>query len=50
MKAKIENLYLDWRNNFLRVERFAEYYSLSIEKAYKVIDLGREINYLKQTF
>jgi hypothetical protein len=47
MKAKIETIYLDWCNNFLTVEIFAEYYGLSIEKAHKVIDLGREINYKK---
>ncbi len=37
-------MYLDWVNNFLTVERFAEYYGLSVEEASKVIDEGRILN------
>lgn len=40
-KAK---LFLDYFNNFLSVERFAEYYSFTVEEATKVIDEGRELH------
>lgn len=36
-------MYLDWVNNFITVERFASYYSLSNVKAKFIIDLGRTL-------
>ena len=53
MKTKLRGLFLDWFNNFLSVERFAEYYQLGIEDAKRVIELGRTLHeknvaYLKQ--
>jgi hypothetical protein len=39
-----EFMYLDYVNNFLTVERFAEYYDLTIEEANLIIDKGRIIN------
>mgnify|MGYP003653607131 CR=1 FL=1 len=45
MKNKIEALYLDWFNNFLTVERFAEYYGMPVDKAHKVIRIGRYLNH-----
>jgi len=44
MKNKVEELYLDYVNNFLTVECFSEYYGLSLEKGYRVIKIGRAIN------
>jgi hypothetical protein len=44
MKKKLMDLYLDWVNNFLTVERFAEYYELSLERAHRVINLGRTLH------
>lgn len=41
---KLINMFLDWKNNFLTVGRFAEYYSLTIDKANEVINKGRELN------
>ena len=42
MKQKrVKRLYRDWVNNFLTVERFAEYYNLSIEDAEWVIEAGK---------
>lgn len=41
---RIQELYLDYVNNFLTVERFAEYYNLSERKAFKVIELGRQVH------
>lgn len=43
-EEKLINLYLDWKNNFLTIGKFAEYYNLTIEKANFVIDKGRELN------
>lgn len=35
-------LYLDWVNNFLTVERFAEYYGLDVDYAQHFIDQMRK--------
>jgi len=43
-KELIIGLYLDYVNNFLTVERFAEYYGLTISEANQLINVGREIN------
>jgi hypothetical protein len=45
MKNKLETLYLDWFNNFLTVERFAEYYEMPVAKAQRVIRIGRCLNH-----
>ena len=41
----MEKMYLDYFNNFLTVERFAEYYSISTDKAHEIINKGRTINH-----
>lgn len=33
-------LYLDWFNNFITVERFAEYYEMPVKKARRIINKG----------
>lgn len=38
----LQELFLDYFNNFLSVERFAEYYNLTIENAELVIEYGRK--------
>jgi len=40
----LEDLFLDYFNNFLTVDRFAEYYGLDAKIANEVIYLGRMIN------
>ena len=45
MTNKIEALYLDWFNNFLTVDRFAEYYAMTPETASRVISIGRKLNH-----
>ena len=42
-KDVIERMYLDWYNNFCTIERFAEYYNLSIEQAKQIINIGRKM-------
>lgn len=37
-------MYLDYFNNFLSIERFAEYYNLSVTDADEIIKQGRIIN------
>ena len=39
----VERLYLDWFNNFLTIERFAEYYNMTVEQAEKVIEIGKKM-------
>ena len=41
---KLEVLYLDYFNNFLTVEKFAEFYGMTTNKALTLIELGRKIN------
>ena len=42
---QLELLYLDYFNNFLSVEKFAEFYGMSEDKAIILIDMGRVINH-----
>jgi hypothetical protein len=44
MKKKLQNLFLDYFNNFLSVEGFASWYGMSEAKAKRVIELGRKIH------
>lgn len=47
MKKGVELLYLSFVNDFLSVERFAEYYDFTLKKARRIIDIGRKINHRK---
>ena len=42
--SQIENVYLDYFNNFLTTERFAEHYNIPEDVAEKLLELGRFIN------
>ena len=42
---ELELFYLDWFNNYLSVEKFAEFYGMSEDKAIILIDMGRVINH-----
>ena len=39
----LETIYLDWKNNFLTIPRFAAYYGWSEEHAKQVIVEGRQL-------
>jgi hypothetical protein len=41
----LNEMYLDYFNNFISVERFAEYYNISETFALEVIEQGRQINH-----
>jgi hypothetical protein len=41
---KLTEYFLDWFNNFLTVERFAEYYGLTEPVANRVISWGRKLH------
>lgn len=43
-KETIAEMYLDYVNNFLTVEQFAEYYSIRIGTANMIINVGRMHN------
>lgn len=43
MRETLIKIYLDWRNNYLTVERYAECNALTIEQASKLIALAREV-------
>ena len=42
--AKLEYMYLDFVNNFLTVERFAEHYGLDYYDAEWIIEQGKALN------
>ena len=44
--STVETMYRDYFNNWLTVERFAEYYGLSNDEANFIIDAGRQLNYV----
>ncbi len=35
--------YLEWVNNFLTIEKFAEYYGFSIKTATRIIETGKRL-------
>ena len=37
----LRHMYVEWMNNYLSVEVFAEHHSMTIEDAQALIDLGR---------
>jgi hypothetical protein len=39
---KFQEMYLDWVNNFLTIEVFANYYHLTAKQAQFVINSGRQ--------
>ena len=45
---EVEDMYLDWFNNFLSTERFREYYGLGMAEAENIIDQGRKINHKRK--
>lgn len=44
LKETLQEAYLDWVNNFLTDEKFAEHYGLTHEEALAVIRLGHNIH------
>lgn len=45
MKEKIETLYLEYFNDFLTVHAFADYHHMALEKAHRIIRIGRKLNH-----
>lgn len=41
----LKNTYMEWRNDFLTVERFAEYHGLTVEQGRALIELARSVFY-----
>lgn len=46
-RTKIQELYLDYFNNFLTVLMFANYYRLNEADANRIINIGRKLNNTK---
>lgn len=44
LHANLESLYLDWVNNFLSIECFANHYGLEVEHAKQLIELSKAIS------
>lgn len=43
---KIYTLYLDWCNNFLSINKFADYYNLTEIEANNIIEIGRQLSHI----
>jgi len=43
MREQLIEVYLDWRNNYLSVELFAEHHGLTDKQATVLIELAREV-------
>lgn len=41
-------LYLSYVNDFITIERFAEYYNLTLDKANFIVSTGRSISYFNE--
>lgn len=39
------NVYLDWRNNYLTIDKYAEHNGLLINEARTLIDLSKDVFY-----
>lgn len=46
-RIRIEMMYLDWLNNFLTIDSFADYYEISRLKALRIISIGYHLNKIK---
>jgi len=38
----LRHIYVEWMNNYLTVELFAEHHEMTVEDAHALIDLGRK--------
>lgn len=43
-KTTLADLYLEFINDFLTIERFAEYLDVSVSQCLALVDLGREFH------
>lgn len=44
MKKLLIAFYLDWINNYITVEKFAQDYNLTVKQAQALLKVAREIN------
>ena len=44
MRARAHYMYLDWLNNFLTVDGFAEFYRLTRKTAMRIISIGSRVH------
>jgi hypothetical protein len=42
-ETKLIDMYLDYKNNYLTLELFAEHYQIDIDKAIIIVNSGRQI-------
>jgi hypothetical protein len=41
MRKQLIDFYMEWRNEFLTVERFAEYHNITMKDAHDLIKMGK---------
>jgi hypothetical protein len=42
-RTNLINVYLDWRNNYLTIDKYAEHNGLLVNEAQTLIDLSRDV-------
>lgn len=47
LKEMCEKFYLEYRNNFLSLEKFAEYYEMDENAAMNILTIGRVYNHAR---
>ena len=45
--TQIEDMYLDWFNNFLSCDAWRQYYQLSMAEGENILDIGRQLNQIR---
>lgn len=44
IKTDIHAMYLSWINDFITIERFAQYYKMTLHRATRIIVIGSDIH------
>ena len=46
--TQLEDMYLDWFNNFLSGQAWRDYYDLDMAQGENIIDVGRQLNNIRK--
>lgn len=45
MRERLSEIYLDWCNNYLTIDKFSEHYGLTVEEGNQLLKLAKEVFY-----
>ena len=46
--TQLEDMYLDWFNNFLSCQAWRDHYGLEMSEGENVLDIGRQLNHIRK--